>query len=138
MAHGPADAPSYSNKAHATGIAADAHTGYARGLGNTGAQGAGAGWACCQCPCFPALPALLCVHVHGMAALLECLPLKHRMNRLLCLCSRICIAPDPQQRIPLAHPLSHPATHAACSAETAHFATGGKAGLYPDNEHVDP
>jgi len=37
-----ADAGSYRNKAHATGRAADANTGYSSGLGNVGAQGAGA------------------------------------------------------------------------------------------------
>ncbi|EFN55674.1 hypothetical protein CHLNCDRAFT_133906 [Chlorella variabilis] len=64
--HATPDAAGYGGKAHATGIQAGADTGYSAGLGNTGAQGAGA------------------------------------------------------------------------SAETAHFATGGKAGLYLANEHVDP
>ncbi|PRW57634.1 hypothetical protein C2E21_3635 [Chlorella sorokiniana] len=64
--HSTADAGTYRDKAHASGLAAHANTGYSSGLGNVGAQGAGA------------------------------------------------------------------------SAETAHFATEGKAGLYPENEHVDP
>ncbi|KAL4436921.1 hypothetical protein ABPG75_004060 [Micractinium tetrahymenae] len=64
--HTSADVPSYANRAHATGLAAGGNTGYSSGLGNTGAQGAGAG------------------------------------------------------------------------AETAHFATEGKAGLYPANEHGEP
>ena len=38
-----ADAGTYRDKAHATGLAADANTGYSSGLGNVGAQGAGAG-----------------------------------------------------------------------------------------------
>ncbi|PSC74601.1 zinc metalloprotease [Micractinium conductrix] len=65
-AMGDTDAPSFANRAHATCLAADADTGYASGLGNTGAQGAGG------------------------------------------------------------------------SAETAHLATGGKAGMYSPEEHVDP
>ena len=40
------DAGTYRNKAHASGLAADANNGYSSGLGSVGAQGAGARWGC--------------------------------------------------------------------------------------------
>ncbi|KAL4430591.1 hypothetical protein ABPG77_005831 [Micractinium sp. CCAP 211/92] len=64
--HASADAPSDMNRAHTTGLASGTDADCSRGIGNTGAQGAGS------------------------------------------------------------------------SAETAHFATEGKAGLYPAEEHVNP
>ena len=98
------DAGSYENKAQATGLAAGANPGYCSGLGNTGAQGAGAGWV------------------------------RRSLQRWQ---SRDCWGGCASLLAGLTSSAT-PASCSACRRETASFATEGKAGMYPEEEHVDP
>lgn len=175
-----ADAPSFANRAHATCLAADADTGYASGLGNTGAQGAGGRCALAtgggrRRTCFETLPGLLwstgdsCCRPSAMsggslaqrwrcrvaccpaqlppaltcppappASTLPChaLPVAAGVQAgasCHCPCAPPCLAMRGLPSLPLCQPLA-----CRCSAETAHLATGGKAGMYSPEEHVDP